>query len=151
MMQSRPMLYVSLAIAGLSPGCERTASTEKHKPAVPVAFLERICGMGEDPKIIGGLVFAVWQDGTFVRQPNPNALGAAHHRGRLDTEQYVRLMQAVEKTIGEVPEGHLAPFDAPAYYLRYGDGQKPTVRCDWERVHDPNGTAAYLTRTYGVS
>ncbi|MGD8450792.1 MAG: hypothetical protein PVJ57_03140 [Phycisphaerae bacterium] len=121
---------VGLGLLGL-PGCaEGQHASSRQPPATqaagkPMVFLQRIPHYpGVNEEVVGGVVFAVWQDGTFVRCTAPDAIGKTYIKGHLSSEQLQTLTNAVDQTIQSLPANDAIPVDAGGWCLcRRGNGR----------------------------
>lgn len=118
------LLLLIFGLAGDS-GCR---SAEKpSNPAVkrPWAFLLRQANYPtpKGPNIVPGLIFAVWDDGTFVRASAAGAVGSSYVRGVMDPQDRSRLLEHLEATSAKIPAGDRIPVDGGGYVLRFRGGK----------------------------
>ncbi len=116
--------YATLVlIFGLAGHCGCRSAEKPASAAVrrPWAFLLREGNYpGEKgPRIDPGLIFAVWDDGTFVRASAADAVGSSYVRGVMNPQDRSRLLERLEATAAKLPAGDSIPVDGGGYVLRF--------------------------------
>ncbi len=129
-------LPYSLALLGLV-SCN-TPRDAPHSPpdsrsatSKPVAFLQRVPHYpGPDEKVVGGLVFALWQDGTFVRSVSLETLGHSYVTGSLSSAQAAELIRSTESAMALLDPKARIPTDGGGFRVWQRRGSNLASRDD---------------------